>query len=140
MGQLSKQDFLKGDELQKEKVVFDDGSYVFVREMTAHERSMWEQSMYTKTKGPKGREDFHSNLEDYQAKLAVCTICAENGELIFDFSDYKELAKKTSAARLNKIVDVAYKLSGITEEDREEMTKNSEGGQSDNSISNSAAN
>lgn len=139
MGQLNKQDFLKGDELQKEKVVFDDGSYVFVREMTGYERNMWEQSMYTKTKGPKGREDFHSNLENYQAKLAVCTICDENGELIFDFSDYKELSKKISAARLNKIVDVSYRLSRITEEDQEEMVKNSEGGQSNNSTSDSAA-
>lgn len=140
MALLSKEQFLKGDKLKKEKVELEDGNFVYVREMTAHERNQWEQSMYTKVKGKGGREDFQSNLNDYQAKLAVFTICDKDGNLLFDFNDYKELANKVSASKLNKIVDVAYRLSGITEEDKEDMLKNSEAGQSDNSISDSAGN
>jgi hypothetical protein len=46
-----------------------------------------------------------------------------------------EALGKKSAAALNRVFEVAQRLSGITDDDVEELAKNSVGGPSDGSIS-----
>jgi hypothetical protein len=106
----------------KEEVVEED--YVFVRQMTGHEKNVWEMSQL-KQSGAGKNAQYNVSLEEYKAKLAVCCVCDENGVLLFDPEDYKKLSMNISAAKLEKIVDVAQKLNTITEEDREVITKNS---------------
>jgi len=138
MGQLlNKEALLKGDDLKKEKVELEDG-FVYVREMTAHEKNVWEHSLYKMTKDNKGRQNVEMNMDDYNSKLAVCTICDENGELIFNFNDYKTLRQKMSGARMDKIVEVAQRINGITDEEKENLLTSSEADQQDNSNSDSA--
>ena len=55
-----------------------------------------------------------------------------DGNLIFTDQDIQTLSKK-SARQLDKLFDVATRLSGITDKNVEDMAKNSEGGQNDNS-------
>ena len=126
MGLLGRVDLLKKSVLRQEKVILDEvtDEYVFVRQMTAHEKSVWEISQVEKSGvGKKTSYDF--TLDDYRAKLAVVTICDEKGVLLFQPEDYNELSANISAFKLEKIVDVAQKLNTITEEDREEIVKNS---------------
>ena len=125
MGLLTRGDLLKKEELLKEKVELNEnGDYVFVRQMTAHEKNVWEMSQMKKTLDSKKKVQYDLTLDDFRAKLAVCCVCDENGNLLFDPKDYLELSANISAATLEKIVDVAQKLNAITEEDKEEMVKN----------------
>ena len=141
MGQLlNKEALLKGDELKKQKVEFSDGNYVFVREMTGQERDAWEQSMYKPVKGKDGRQDFQPDMKNYKAKLAVCVLCDENGKPLFNFNEYPQLSKSISAKKLEKIVEVAQELNGITEEQKENLSQSSEADQSEDSTSNSVEN
>lgn len=125
MALLSREDLLKKEELIKEKVILDEtkDEYVYVRQMTAHEKSIWEISQVQKS-GTGKKTTYDVTLDDYRAKLAVVTVCDEAGELLFKATDFNKLSMNISAAKLEKIVDVAQRLNAITEEDREEMVKN----------------
>lgn len=111
----------KGDKVVKEAVVEEE--YVFVRQMTGHEKSIWELSQVEKS-GLGKKATYDVTLDDYRAKLAVVCVCDENGELLFKPEDYKLLSYNISASKLEKIVDVAQRLNAISEEDREEIVKN----------------
>ncbi|GAG42126.1 unnamed protein product, partial [marine sediment metagenome] len=68
------------------------------------------------------------------------TVCNEEGVLIFKPQDYETLSVNISALRLEKIVNEAQKLNAITEEDKEELVKNSEAALSGNSTLDSVEN
>jgi len=125
MGLLTREQLLKKDELKREQVILDKetNEFVYVRQMTAREKNTWEMSQVKKT-GVGGKTTYDVSLEDYRAKLAVVTVCNAKGELIFEPGDYKDLSMNMSAAKLEKIVDVAQALNTITKEDQEEMVKN----------------
>lgn len=112
----------EGDKVVKEAVVQED--YVFVRQMTGHEKNVWEMSQL-KQSGAGKNTQYNVTLDEYKAKLAVVTVCDEEGELLFEPEDYKKLSMNISATKLEKIVDVAQRLNTITEEDREVIVKNS---------------
>lgn len=122
---LTAEQLLKKAPLLQEKVVLDEetGDFVYVRQMTAHEKSIWEMSQIQKS-GAGKKTEYNVTLDDYRAKLAVVTLCDEEGHLLFLPSQYLELSQNISAATLEKIVDVAQRLNAITEEDRDELVKN----------------
>lgn len=141
--QLTREKLLAKEELKREKVVLaiietspaiveDDVTvteavteeeFVFVRQMSAREKNVWEMSQMKKSGVGKATK-YDITLDDYRAKLAVVTVCGEDGELLFKPDDYQMLSVNISAAKLEKIVDVAQRLNAITEEDREEIVKN----------------
>lgn len=125
MALLTTEQLLTRSELLQEKVVLDveKDEFVYVRQMTAHEKSIWEMSQLQKT-GTGQKAEFNVTLDDYRAKLAVVCICDESGKLLLKPSQYLMLSQNISAAKLEKIVDVAQRLNAITEEDRAEITKN----------------
>ena len=125
------------DDLQKEKVELDRG-IVFVREMTARERNVWEQAILRRTVGGGGVSGYETTLDDFYGKLAVSTLCNESGELLFTIKDARALAEKLSATSMEKIVKVAQRLNAISEKDKEDLLKNLEAEEEDNSNSNSA--
>ena len=139
MGELLKRSkLLEREELAIEKVEFEDGNFIYVRQMTGHERDSFEQSMLKKYRDNKGNVvSIEQVTEDFRAKLAVQTACDEKGELIFLPSDFPILSKNMSAKKLEKIINVAQRLNAITEEDKEGIIKNSEVGPADNSNSDS---
>lgn len=125
MALLTRDQLLQKEELQKEKVVLNEANdeFVYVRQMTAHEKNIWEMSQLQRT-GTGKNLAYNVVLDEYRAKLAVVTICDEEGNLLFKPTDYDLLSNAISAAKLEKIVDVAQRLNAITEEDKEELTKN----------------
>lgn len=140
MGLLSRKDLLQKEKLEIEKVEFDDNDYVFVRQMTGHERDAWEQSLLIKSKDRTGKVTYEQSTEDFRAKLAVVTVCDDQGNLLFIPGDHPTLSRNMSAKRLEKIINVAQKLNAITEEDRENLVKNSEAVPDGNSNSDSVEN
>ena len=140
MGQLDRIALLTKQPLKVEKVEFENGDFVFVTEMTGHGRDVFEQSLVKKGKDAKGNVTFEQVTEEFRAKLAVCTVCDEAGEVIFNKEDYLKLSANIGAARLEKIVNAAQKLNAITKEDQEALVKNSESDREDNSSSGSVKN
>jgi hypothetical protein len=134
---LNRSQLLEKEELEIEKIVFDDGNFICVRQMTGHERDLFEQSLIRKIKDAKGNITYEQATDDFRAKLAVVTVCNEKGESILLPGDFSLLSKNMSAKRLEKIINTAQKLNAITEEDKENILKNSEVGQADNSNSDS---
>lgn len=125
MALLTRDQLLQKDELLKEKVMLNEENdeFVYVRQMTAHEKNIWEMSQLQRT-GTGKNLAYNVVLDEYRAKLAVVTICDEEGNLLFRPTDFDLLSNAMSAAKLEKIVDVAQRLNAITEEDKEELTKN----------------
>jgi hypothetical protein len=117
---LSRNALLQKEELEKVKVDLGKGEFVFVRQMTGRERDLFERSLYVFDKENK----ITTRLADFRAKLAVVTVCDEDGKAVFFPDDYELLSKNMSAAKLEKIVNAAQKLNAITEEDKEGLIKN----------------
>ena len=117
---LNREALLEKEDLEIIEVDLGKGEGVCVRQMTGYERDLWERSIINVD--DKGKVE--RKLDDFRAKLAVCTVCGKDGKLLFEQVDAKALSRMMSAARLEKIVEVAQKINKITEEDKEELVKN----------------
>jgi len=136
---LDRDQLLKREKLEIVQVDLGNDEVVFVRQMTGRERDTFERTIMKQVRDKKGVfTGMETVLEDFRAKLSVCTVCSKEGELIFKPGDFELLSQNMSAARLEKIVNVAQKLNAITEEDKEELVKNSGGGTAAGSSSGSA--
>lgn len=139
MAFLSREKLLQKQKLEIVKVNLGDGDFVYVREMTGHERNEFEANILRAVRDPRGRvKDYEVTLRDYRAKLAVVTVCDEKGELLFKPTDVQTLSHNIGAARLEKIINEAQRLNAITEEDKEALLKNSDGDPADSSSLDSA--
>jgi len=136
MGLLDKTLLLQKEELEVVKVDLGKGNFVYVRQMTGHERDQFEQSLLKKNKDSKGMiVSYEQATEDFRAKLAVQTVCDEKGVLLLKPSDYLTLSQNMSARRLEKIINRAQELNAISEEDKENILKNSDAAQDGGSSS-----
>lgn len=123
MAILKREDLLKKEELKTVKVDLGKGDFVYVRQMTGRERDRFEQSLL-KQVNKKGQIVYEQSLEDFRAKLAVNTICDSEGNNLLNPEDYGTLSQHMSAARLERIVEVAQELNKITDKDKENLVKN----------------
>ena len=98
-----------------------------MRGLTGKERDALEASMI-EGKGKKAEV----NLVNLRAKLVARSIVDEDGKRVFEDEDIPALAQK-SASALTRVYEVAQRLSGITQEDVDELTKNSGAAQSEGS-------
>ena len=125
---LSKEAILAVNDVQFEDVSVPEwGGAVRVKSLTGSERDGLEASMIE----GKGK-NANVNLANLRAKLVARSIVDESGDRIFEDADIAALGRK-SASALNRVYEVAQRLSGITQEDVDELTKNSEAAQSDGS-------
>ena len=138
---MDRKALLEKEKMEIVKVDFEDGNFVYVRQMTGHERDTFEQSLLKKNRDSKGTIiSYEQSTEDFRAKLAVVTICDEAGNTLLQPNDYGVLSRSMSAKRLEKIVEQAQKLNAITEEDKETLVKNSDAVQDGSSSSGSVEN
>ena len=99
--------------------------------LTGKERDAFELSCTERRKGKGGKETVTMKLDNVRAKLVCrCVVDGPGGGLIFSEADVEALGNK-SALELQRVFDVARRLSGLTDEDVEELSKNSESDQSD---------
>lgn len=127
---LTKEQILSAQDFKTEEVEVPewDGK-VRVKSLTAKERDRFEAGMI------EGRgKDRKTNLENLRARLVAKTVVDEQGNLLFSEKDVDALGEKNAAA-IDKVFAVAQRLSKLRPEDVEELTKNSDQGQSDDSSS-----
>jgi hypothetical protein len=136
MGLLNRKDLLQKEKVQIVKVDLGEDNFVFVRQMSGRERDRWETSLLKE--GPGGK--YQQALDDFRAKLAVATLCDEEGNLLLQHTDIGTLSQNMSAASLDKIVTEAQRINRVSEQDKEALVKNSVVGQADNSGSDSVEN
>ena len=127
---LTRDDILRADDIQAEIVdVPEWGGQVRVKGLSGTERDRFEQdSIDQRGKTTK------LNFANIRARLLVLCLVDEQGNRLFQRSDIDLLGQK-SAAALNRVFDVARRLSGLNQEDVEELAENFDDGQSDNSTS-----
>ena len=83
---------LEKEKLEIVKVDFEDGNFVYVRQMTGHERDTFEQSLLKKNRDSKGTIiSYEQATEDFRAKLAVVTVCDEAGNTLLQPNDYRSI-------------------------------------------------
>lgn len=110
---LNKEQILQAKDARTERVEIPEwGGYVFVRMMSARQRDQFEA------------EQVSDPYKDIRARLAVHTVCDEQGEMLFTMADVEALSQK-SAAALDRIFAAAVKLNRISKEDIDELEKNS---------------
>ena len=115
---------LSTQDIQTEKVHIPAWEIdVYIKGLTGAERDSYEQSLFTVTESGK-KVDVKMNRANVRAKLLVKTICDENGNRVFTDADVEALGAK-SAAALDKLFEVAQRLSGLSDKDVEELEKNS---------------
>lgn len=123
-------DSIKGIVDIKEEVVNIkewDGS-IRVRSLTGKERDNLESYMLRNRAG----DDEAVNMENLRARMAIAACVNEQGAPVFEEGDVEWLGDKNARA-LNRIFTVAMKLSGMSKEDVDDMTKNSSATQGDGS-------
>lgn len=117
---LTREQIVSADDKPIETIdVPEWGGQVGVRTISAKERDKWQDAMM-EGKG-KNRK---MNLDNATASLCALCICDANGTPLFNRSDIEVLSAK-SASAMNRIFTVAARLNGISEEDVEELAKNS---------------
>jgi hypothetical protein len=111
------------DIVTEELSVPEWGGSVMIKGMTAAERDEFESVMMQRTRGRKGAMEYELNTREARARIAALCIVDDKGERLFSLNDVKALGQK-SAAALDRVYDVATRLSGIGERDVEELVKN----------------
>lgn len=118
---LSRDAILKADDLVTEAVdVPEWGGKVNVRGLSGTQRDNWEASLVER----RGRK-MVQNTYNIRAKLVVQCVVDDKGKRLFTDGDAEELGKK-SAAPIDRIFAVASKLSGVNDDDVEEMVQDFE--------------
>lgn len=135
---LSREDVLAINDLQKEEVFVSEwDAWVWVRALTGTERDAFEASLVSEKtirRGRKSETTREANLNNLRARLCALTMCDEEGNRLFSDADVRELGKK-SASALNKVFEVAQRLSGLSDDDVEELAGNSPDDPNDDSTS-----
>ena len=127
---LSKRQILDALDLKTEDVEVPEwGGTVRVRGLTGTQRDAYQFSI-VHIEGNKATSD----LTNVSAKLVAASLIDEQGNLLFDEAEVNALGRK-SAGALQRVFEVASRLSGLSKADIEMLAKNSGSGQSAASIS-----
>lgn len=132
MSVLTKEQILAAEDRVTETVPVPEwGGDVIVQSITAHTKEVWEDSLASVTM--KNRKVIlKQNKGNVRAKLVSLAAIDESGALLFSEQDITALGKKNAAA-LDRVFEVAKRLAGITDEDVEQLEKNSDSDLSDSS-------
>lgn len=120
MALLGKAQILAADDIDYEDVSVPKwGGEVRVRGLSGIERDKYEKSLIRTNKS--GQQE--PNIDFATARLvAWCSVDENNSRLFHGEDEVKELAAK-SASCLQRVFEVACKLSGLTPDDVEEMVE-----------------
>lgn len=96
------------------------GGAVYVRSLSGAERDQFEASIVQ-----RNGKDTRTNLRNLRARLVVLAACDEDGAALFRAEDVQALGAK-NAAPLDRLFSVAQRLSGLRDNDVQEMAENFE--------------
>ena len=129
-----KEEILKADDLPREKFHVEQWNLdVWIRSLTSAERDDYEQSLI-ESSGRGRNMQVTPNLTNAKAKLVARAMVDEDGKRIFTDAEAGKLGRK-SARAISDLYAIAQRLSGLSDEDVEELVKNSESGQVEDSPS-----
>lgn len=115
---LTRDAILAVKDIQLEEVAVPEwGGSVWVKGMTGAERDKFEASII-EFRGKSQK----INFTNMRARLASLTVCDAEGARLFTEQDVHALGEK-SAGALQHIFAVAQRLSGLSPDDVEELTK-----------------
>lgn len=119
---LSADDILGADDLKPEPVEVPEwNGVVLVKGMTGTERDRFEGAMLNDGMNGVNKE---KAMEQYRARLAAACLVDASGKRLFRSpAEVKRLSEKSGQA-LTRVVEVASRLSGLSDEDVEELTGN----------------
>lgn len=123
---LSRDDILKAEDSAPVEVhVPEWGGSVLVRGMTGKERDAFEASMSLQPdrRGQVRPADPLARLVNIRAKIVVRCVVDDDGKRLFTEADVAVLGDK-SAAALERVFEVASRLSGMGDKDMEEYAAN----------------
>jgi hypothetical protein len=131
MAPLSKEQILAADDKKTEAVQVPEwGGEVLVKGLTGKERDLYEDSILAQdTKG-----NIRTKLANARAKLVVRAAVDSKGHQLFEDDDIERLGNK-SAKALNRVYEKAAEMSGLKDEDLEELVGNSNADQVESSPS-----
>lgn len=130
MSNLTREQILQADDLKTETVSVPEwGGEIIVTTMTGTIRDEYDKSLISQHDEDVDDKDY---LDNARARLCAFTIINETGNLVFNENDIIKLGKKSSLA-LNHVFEVAKRLNGLGPEEIEDMAKNSETTQEDDS-------
>ena len=113
---LNKQQILESKDIESEVVKVPEwGGDVMVKGLSLADKDEWADSILT---------DGKANMKGATARLCALCICGEDGKPMFSSTDITSLQAK-SAKALDRVFQVAQRLSGIGQKDIEETVKNS---------------
>jgi len=115
MALLTRDDILNAQDLARERIEVPEwGGAVLVRALTGRERDAYEAGIVH----PDGRK-MRYTLTNMRARLVSLSVIDEAGARLFSDSDIELLGRK-SAAALERVFEVAQRLSGLSEKDVDE--------------------
>lgn len=109
---------------------FGAGVTVIVQGMSGTQRDAWERSLLV---GRGARRDI--NTDNIRARLVVRCLINEDGTRLFEDADAKEVGEWRVDV-LQRLFEVAQRLSGVSDGDIDELKKSSETVASSGSSSN----
>lgn len=110
---LSRDQILAADDLPRAEVAIPEwGGSIFVRTMNGSERDRFEAA-HLKAPGV-----------DFRARVAVACACDDQGAPLFTAEDIPALGAKSSAA-LTRIFEAASKLNRMSDQDYDQLGKDS---------------
>lgn len=130
MATITKEQLLAKDDLKIEQVPGLEPK-VFVKQMSAHEHSVYTRMLSSEVPilggdgKPTGQMKPEMDMEDWPSKLAACTICNEQGDLLLDPQDWKVLAQNKKGAFIDAVATAASGLNKMAGADQEAKVKNS---------------
>lgn len=117
---LTKDAILSVDDMTHEDVAVPEwGGTVRVKSMTGYERDAWERSVSSIEDG-----QVVPDTRNARAKLAARVLVDEDGRRLFSDEEVMMLSAK-SAKPLDRIFDVASRLSGLGKQAEADAVKNS---------------
>ena len=127
---LTREDILQAEDILTEIVdAHEWGGDVIVQGITGKERGRFEAGVIH---NPGKKQKI--NMIDMRAILCSLSIVNEDGKKLFTPADVKALNEK-SAAPLNRIFEVAQRLSGLTDNDVKDLEEGLEESPLDDSAS-----
>ena len=121
---LTREDILEAKDRLTEWVdVPEWGGRVLVRSLEGLERDRYEGSFVRYGRDAKGAISIDGvSNENVRARLCALAVIDEDGRNLFSEADVLVLGHKNAAA-LDRVFNVARRLSGLTDEDVEALTK-----------------
>lgn len=101
------------------------GGVVCLQEMKSIERDAYEAALVIKLRGKNGKEKREVTTHNIRAKLICRMVIDEAGQRIFTDED-AALLGQLPAADMDRLWTAAQTLSGVTEDDIEELAGNSD--------------